>query len=46
MEYTIRRAEPGDYEAIAQLLGDPRVYPGTLQPPFASVASQLPSPLL
>src|SRR5437660_1701289 len=36
MDYLIRRAQPSDYEALAQLLGDPLVYPGTLQTPFAS----------
>jgi putative acetyltransferase len=37
MELTIRRAEPTDYEAIARHLGDPRVFPGTLQVPHPSV---------
>lgn len=37
MELTIRRAIPSDYEAIAHHLADPRVYPGTLQPPYPSV---------
>jgi L-phenylalanine/L-methionine N-acetyltransferase len=36
MDFTIRRAEPDDYEAIARLMGDARVYPGTLQIPFPS----------
>jgi L-phenylalanine/L-methionine N-acetyltransferase len=34
----IRRVEPGDYEAIARTLGDPTVYPGTLQLPYPSLA--------
>jgi len=37
MELTIRRAVPSDYEAIAHHLGDPLVYPGTLQPPYPSL---------
>jgi len=37
MDLTIRRAVPADYEAVAQHLADPLVYPGTLQPPYPSV---------
>lgn len=36
MQYTIRRAEPGDYEAIHRILAGPRVVRGTLQLPFPS----------
>ena len=36
MDITIRRAEPSDYEAMAESLGDPLVYPGTLQFPMPS----------
>ena len=36
MDITIRRAEPSDYEAMAESLGDPQVYPGTLQLPHPS----------
>ncbi len=34
---TIRRAEPGDYEAIARILAGPRAVWGTLQLPYPSV---------
>jgi len=37
MDITIRRAEPGDYEAIARILTYPKVIWGTLQIPFPSV---------
>ncbi len=37
MEIVIRRAEPGDYEAIAKILSYPKVIWGTLQIPFPSV---------
>ncbi len=37
MVITIRRAEPGDYEAIANILTYPRVIWGTLQTPYPSV---------
>jgi putative acetyltransferase len=37
MTITIRRAEPGDYEAIANILTYPRVIWGTLQVPYPSV---------
>jgi putative acetyltransferase len=36
MDYLIRRAQPADFAGLAQLLADPRVFPGTLQLPFAS----------
>ncbi len=36
MDITIRRAEPSDYEAIAAILGDPAVFPNTLQLPLPS----------
>jgi putative acetyltransferase len=34
---TIRRAEPGDYEAVHRILSSPRVYPGMLQLPYPSL---------
>jgi L-phenylalanine/L-methionine N-acetyltransferase len=34
----IRRVEPGDFEIIARTLGEPAVYPGTLQLPYPSLA--------
>jgi L-phenylalanine/L-methionine N-acetyltransferase len=37
MTTTIRRAEPGDYEAIAEILTCPGVVWGTLQVPYPSV---------
>jgi putative acetyltransferase len=37
MNLTIRRAEPGDYEAIAKIFTYPRVIWGTLQVPYPSV---------
>ncbi len=33
---TIRRAEPGDFEAVARLFENEQVYSGTLQAPFPS----------
>jgi putative acetyltransferase len=36
MDYTIRRAEPGDYAGVAKSFADESVYSGTLQTPFAS----------
>ncbi|HEX8990256.1 MAG TPA: GNAT family N-acetyltransferase [Anaerolineales bacterium] len=36
---TIRRAEPGDYEAVARVLEGPRAVWGTLQLPYPSVES-------
>jgi putative acetyltransferase len=36
MDIVIRRALPTDYEAFASSLGDPLVYPGTLQLPYPS----------
>jgi putative acetyltransferase len=36
MDITIRRAEPGDFEAIWRTFQDPSVYSGTLQTPFPS----------
>lgn len=35
--FTIRRAEPGDYEAVAHIFSFPRVIWGTLQVPYPSV---------
>ncbi len=37
MTITIRRAEPGDYEAVQHILAGPQVIWGTLQLPFPSV---------
>ena len=37
MDITIRRTEPGDYEAIARILTYPKAIWGTLQVPFPSV---------
>ncbi len=34
---TIRRTEPGDYEALARILGGPRAVWGTLQLPYPSI---------
>ena len=34
--FTIRRAEPSDYEAVARMFAQPRVIWGTLQVPFPS----------
>lgn len=34
---TIRRTEPGDYEAVRQIFASPSVVAGTLQMPFPSV---------
>ncbi len=34
---TIRRAEPGDYGALARILGGPKVVWGTLQLPYPSI---------
>jgi putative acetyltransferase len=34
---TVRRAEPGDYEAVQRILSSPRVYPGLLQLPYPSL---------
>lgn len=36
MTITIRRARPDDAAAIAAMMGDPAVYPGLMQMPFAS----------
>jgi len=36
MEISIRRVEPGDFEVIARHIGDPLVFPGTLQLPYPS----------
>ena len=37
MEIVVRRAEPGDYEAIARSFADESAYSGTLQLPMPSV---------
>jgi putative acetyltransferase len=37
MTITIRRAEPGDYEAVYHIYASPKVIWGTLQLPFPSV---------
>ena len=37
MEITVRRAEPGDYEALHRIFSGPRAMAGTLQLPFPSV---------
>ncbi|MFN8475810.1 MAG: GNAT family N-acetyltransferase [Anaerolineae bacterium] len=37
MTITIRRTEPGDYEAVQRIFADPNVVWGTLQLPFPSV---------
>ena len=39
MNITIRRAEPGDYEAVRQIYSGPRAVWGTLQLPFPSAES-------
>ncbi|HLF75583.1 MAG TPA: GNAT family N-acetyltransferase [Anaerolineales bacterium] len=36
VQYTIRRAEPADYEAVFKIFSGPRVVSGTLQLPFPS----------
>jgi len=36
-EYLIRRAEPGDYEAVSRIFSGPNAIRGTLQMPFPSV---------
>jgi putative acetyltransferase len=36
MEISVRRAEPGDFEAVARHMDDESAYSGTLQVPFAS----------
>jgi len=36
MRITIRRARPDDAAAIARMMGDPAVYPGLMQMPYAS----------
>jgi L-phenylalanine/L-methionine N-acetyltransferase len=38
-EITIRRAEPGDYEAVRQVMAGPRAIWGTMQLPFPSAES-------
>ena len=37
MSFTIRRAEPSDYEAVRQVFAGPKAVWGTLQLPFSSV---------
>ena len=37
VKITVRRAEPGDYEAVAKIFSGPRAVSGTLQLPFPSV---------
>ena len=37
MTFTIRRAEPSDYEAVHRIMASPRVVWGTMQLPFPSV---------
>ena len=37
MTFTIRRAEPSDYEALQQIFSGPKAIWGTLQLPFSSV---------
>ena len=37
MSFTIRRAEPSDYEAVRQVYAGPKAVWGTLQLPFSSV---------
>ncbi|MEK7324874.1 MAG: GNAT family N-acetyltransferase [Chloroflexota bacterium] len=39
MNITIRRAEPGDYEAVRQIFSGPKAVWGTLQLPFPSAES-------
>jgi putative acetyltransferase len=39
MNITIRRAEPGDAEAIKEILSGPKAIAGTMQLPFPSVES-------
>jgi putative acetyltransferase len=36
MDITVRRAEPGDFDAVARHMDDESAYSGTLQVPFAS----------
>jgi putative acetyltransferase len=36
MDISIRRAEPGDFEALARSFEDPSAYAGTLQLPYPS----------
>ena len=36
-KFTIRRAEPSDYEAVSKIFSGPRAVSGTLQLPFPSV---------
>ncbi len=35
--FTIRRAEPADYESVARIFAGPKAFSGTLQLPFPSV---------
>ena len=35
-QITVRRAEPGDYEAVSRIFSGPKAVWGTLQIPFAS----------
>jgi putative acetyltransferase len=37
MDFTIRRAEPGDYAGVARSFQDESVYSGTLQTPYTSL---------
>jgi putative acetyltransferase len=37
IQYDVRRAEPGDYEAVSRVYGGPRAVWGTLQLPFPSL---------
>ena len=37
MTFTIRRAEPSDYEAVQQIFSGPKAIWGTLQSPFSSI---------
>jgi L-phenylalanine/L-methionine N-acetyltransferase len=37
IEFTIRRAEPADYEAVFKIFSGPRAVSGTLQLPFSSL---------
>lgn len=39
MTLGIRRARPNDAAAFARIMGDPAVYPGLLQMPHASAAT-------
>jgi putative acetyltransferase len=36
MDVTVRRTEPGDYEAMQRIFGGPRVVAGTMQMPLPS----------